>query len=198
MNTQLRMNKEDRKKQICNIARKIFVEKGLENTTMKDIMLASNISVGGLYHHYKNVNEILIDTINYSYNYKNKLFSSMLKQYPKKNIESLVIDLTIELLFDKSDYSVLYVLLLIGSKKSSVLKHYYEDRKETSTKEFLNFLDDISKYGDVSSLRCLRDEAFISFFNSIMIGNYYRNSTNNLNEQKQLYKEYIRFYISKN
>ena len=45
--------KKDRKNQILEAALRIFVIKGYSKTTMDDIVSASNLSKGALYHYYK-------------------------------------------------------------------------------------------------------------------------------------------------
>ena len=56
-----RLTSEERKRIIQVKAMEIFLEKGYKNTTMQDIVKASGLSIGGLYHHYKKTSEILYD-----------------------------------------------------------------------------------------------------------------------------------------
>ena len=45
------MEADERKKQIRQAAMKVFLDKGFRNTVMNDIMEATGLSRGGLYHH---------------------------------------------------------------------------------------------------------------------------------------------------
>ena len=56
-----RLSKDAREKQIQNAAKEIFLKKGFFNTTMDDVILCSGMSVGGVYHYYKNIYEIFYD-----------------------------------------------------------------------------------------------------------------------------------------
>ena len=43
-----RLKKEERKKIIQDISKNVFLKKGFENTTMQDIVTATDMSIGGL------------------------------------------------------------------------------------------------------------------------------------------------------
>ncbi len=49
-----RLSKEKRRKQIKEIALKLFVDKGYSKITMEEIVQAVGISKGGMYHHFSN------------------------------------------------------------------------------------------------------------------------------------------------
>ena len=57
----MKMEADERKKQIRQAAIKVFLDKGFRNTVMNDIMEATGLSRGGLYHHYGSTHEILYD-----------------------------------------------------------------------------------------------------------------------------------------
>lgn len=59
--SRVRMTKEERKQQIIEASKRVFLEKGFRNTIMEDIMKATELSRGGLYHHYESTAEILYD-----------------------------------------------------------------------------------------------------------------------------------------
>ena len=54
-----RLSKSERRKEILQEAREVFVEKGLAGAEMEDIRLACGISRGGLYHHFSNKRAVL-------------------------------------------------------------------------------------------------------------------------------------------
>ena len=54
-----RLSKEKRRKQIKEIALKLFVDKGYSKITMEEIVQAVGISKGGMYHHFSNIEKIL-------------------------------------------------------------------------------------------------------------------------------------------
>ena len=52
-----------KKQHILDSARKVFVEKGFKNVTMKDIVEACEISRGGLYLYFDNTEQILLEIL---------------------------------------------------------------------------------------------------------------------------------------
>lgn len=56
---------ENRKKMIAKSALCVFSKKGYSNTSMKDIMNEADISRGGLYAHFKNIDAVFIAALMY-------------------------------------------------------------------------------------------------------------------------------------
>ena len=54
---------ENKKKFIRETARKVFIEKGYKNVTMKDVVEACEISRGGLYLYYGSTTELFLDVL---------------------------------------------------------------------------------------------------------------------------------------
>ena len=50
---------DERKNELLEIAEKLFIEKGYENTSVKDIYTQANGSFGMFYHHFKSKEELL-------------------------------------------------------------------------------------------------------------------------------------------
>lgn len=61
----MRKTSEERKKEICQAAKEVFLEKGYEPTTMEDIINKTSLSKGGVYHHYSRTKDILFDIMRY-------------------------------------------------------------------------------------------------------------------------------------
>lgn len=55
---------DDKKRELLGIAEKLFMEKGYQQTSLDDILLASGISKGGFYHYFKSKDEVLSESIN--------------------------------------------------------------------------------------------------------------------------------------
>ncbi len=58
-------DRENRKNQILNAAFEVFVKKGYSKTTMDDIVLASKLSKGALYHYYGSKKELFLSLIDH-------------------------------------------------------------------------------------------------------------------------------------
>ncbi len=196
MSNRIRLSKEERREQICNAARSLFIQKGFENTTMKDITEASGISIGGLYHHYKNIYDVLSDVIMTAESKKNDIFLTLKTKNPNMSPEELIIEVTVNMIFDNSEYSVLYVQLLIGMKENDNLGVLYSERKEKAKEEFLNFL----KKQNMEKCSCLANDDFIDFFHSSKIGHYYLNGGDSEYQKRDrnrenMYRDFIKNYL---
>lgn len=55
---------ELKKNELVEIAEKLFLEKGYEETSIEDILNASGLSKGGFYHYFKSKEEVLAESIN--------------------------------------------------------------------------------------------------------------------------------------
>ena len=53
-------NREEVRKNIIKISRRLFLEQGYENTTVRQILKKAHLSTGSLYHFFKNKEEILL------------------------------------------------------------------------------------------------------------------------------------------
>ena len=68
-----------RKKEIREAAKKCFLNKGFQLTTMEDVITEVGMSRGGVYHHYGNTNEMFKDLMLDGNDYRNNLINEYLK-----------------------------------------------------------------------------------------------------------------------
>ena len=68
-------------------AARLFVEKGYEQTSVQDILDATGLSKGGLYHHFKSKEQILDAVMQRRIQYVNKRFQELIRNTPGKNAE---------------------------------------------------------------------------------------------------------------
>ena len=66
-------------------AARLFVEKGYEQTSVQDILDATGLSKGGLYHHFKSKEQILNAVMQRRIQYVNKRFQELIRDTPGKN-----------------------------------------------------------------------------------------------------------------
>ena len=131
-----RMSQEDRKKEIRQAAMKVFLDKGFRNTVMNDIMEATGLSRGGLYHHYGSTYEILYDimvegNLNRRDIIQKSIYDEGLILSPKL-FSRMIID---KILAD-NDYVKLYVMFLCELKENDDLKELYVKIKKESIQAF--------------------------------------------------------------
>lgn len=67
---------EQKKKYILETARKVFIEKGFKNVTMKDIVEACDISRGGLYLYFGSTREIFLEVLQLEASEADDVFSN--------------------------------------------------------------------------------------------------------------------------
>ena len=69
-----------KKQHILDMARKVFVEKGFKNVTMKDIVEACEISRGGLYLYFDNTEQILLEILHMEAEEADDLFTGHISE----------------------------------------------------------------------------------------------------------------------
>lgn len=132
----MKMEADERKKQIRQAAMKVFLEKGFRNTVMNDIMEATGLSRGGLYHHYGSTYEILYDIMmEGNLNRKDIVQKSI---YDEGLILSpqLFSRMIIDKILADNDYVKLYVMFLCELKENDDLKELYVKIKKESIQVF--------------------------------------------------------------
>ncbi|MDF2615106.1 MAG: hypothetical protein K0S71_2892 [Clostridia bacterium] len=104
-----------KKYELTEIAEKLFIEKGYEETSIEDILKASGLSKGGFYHYFKSKEEVLSESI------------SNLMENSLKELESII---------DNDSMNALEKLKLFMEKKSEL---------QNNKKEFAKYLSMIMK-----------------------------------------------------
>lgn len=69
-----------KKKYILDTARKVFVEKGFQSVTMKDIVEACEISRGGLYLYFESTDQILLEVLQMEADETDDVFTERIAQ----------------------------------------------------------------------------------------------------------------------
>jgi len=75
-----RLSKEKRRKQIKEIALKLFVDKGYSKITMEEIVQAVGISKGGMYHHFSNKEEIFLELLRDGDEYRKDIVQKSMRE----------------------------------------------------------------------------------------------------------------------
>ena len=187
-----RMSQEDRKKEIRQAAMKVFLDKGFRNTVMNDIMEATGLSRGGLYHHYGSTYEILYDIMVEG--------NSNRKDMVKKSIyaEDLILSpqLFSKIIIDKiladSDYVKLYAMFLCELKENDDLKDLYVKIKKESIQVFKELFS--SLFNELPS-----DETFefmVNIINSGLMACEILNARENFIKNKKYLTEMIETYFT--
>ena len=71
---------QNKRKYILETARKVFLEKGYKNVTMKDIVEACDISRGGLYLYFSSTREIFLEVLKLEANDDDDVFGTNISE----------------------------------------------------------------------------------------------------------------------
>lgn len=172
-------NKSNKKRKlILEKAKQLFIEKGYNAVTMKDIIWECNISRGGIYLYFKSVAEIFMEVI-YAHNdqklketrtyiAEDKDFKILIDEYFEKhkkrllNINNSLVFATYEYRFaHKEDYdkeffnnqflntkTIILEMLNYGAKKGHISNHNIEDLAMS----IMFFIEGISMLGTASDV----------------------------------------------
>ena len=187
----MKMEADERKKQIRQAAMKVFLDKGFRNTIMNDIMEATGLSRGGLYHHYSSTYEILYDimvegNLNRKDMVKKSIYAEDLILSPQL-FSKIIID---KILAD-SDYVKLYAMFLCELKENDDLKDLYVKIKKESIQVFKELFSTL--FNELPS-----DETFefmVNIINSGLMACEILNARENFTKNKIYLTEMIETYF---
>lgn len=135
-----RLTSEERKRIIQVKAMEIFLEKGYKNTTMQDIVKASGLSIGGLYHHYKKTSEILYDIMVLGCEYRFNEIDRQVEVQSGNLTEELMAKIIVDKCLDDNKYMPIYVMLLQEIQDNDELRDLYIGMKEFNVKKIQSML----------------------------------------------------------
>ena len=136
----MKMEADERKKQIRQAAMKVFLDKGFRNTVMNDIMEATGLSRGGLYHHYGSTYEILYDIMVEGNKYREKIIYDEMNK-TSQDFSEVLSEIILEKMLYQSDYVSIYVMFLQELNHDDKLKDLYEKLKKSSSDSILMIFD---------------------------------------------------------
>ncbi len=164
--TRVRLEKEERKKQIKEVALKLFIEKGLVRTTMDDIIEKIGISKGGVYYHYKNKEEIFSELIKDSMTYRKKLVVEYVRNNKGMSREELIMNMLLDKILDTNPYKTIYAIFLTELSSNKELTELYNRIYKESKEEFIQFCisENLPEYISLTNAAC------DFFINSLIMG----------------------------
>lgn len=121
--------KAERKKEILNAAKNVFLEKGFEKTTMEDIVAQTTLSKGGVYYHYTGTTEILYDLMIEGLMYRINLIRDASKDSQKWDDEALI-NILVDKELAENEFMSIYVMYLQAAQRNSSLKELMSALKE--------------------------------------------------------------------
>lgn len=162
-----RLSKEKRRKQIKEIALKLFVDKGYSKITMEEIVQTVGISKGGMYHHFSNKEEILLELLRDGDEYRKDIVQKSMRENLLSRRDKIV-DILLERILDKNPYKDLYTVFLIEMQGNDKFKMLFEKIYDESHDNFVEF---IKKEG-LEEYNAISNREFTFLMNCLYMGIY--------------------------
>lgn len=179
-----------RKKEIREAAKRCFLDKGFQNTTMEDIITEIGMSRGGVYHHYASTTEMLKDLMFDGNEYRNNLITEYLAHNRSKDKYQQIGDILTSKSLAETDLMKLYALLLQAKKHNQDLEDLYQELKLHTTKE----LDLIAKKLGITA-NIFKDGFLVNYINSLILSSEVLNARKSFDTHKKYIKETMIQYI---
>lgn len=182
-----RLSEEERKKEIMDSATEVILEKGLEKTTMEEIIAGTSLSKGGVYHYYKSVVEIFKDIMIFGIEYRNKIIKEHLsKENQIKNVDFMVGEL-VDKMIDDNPYMPLYIEFLIAKKRNPELSNLMVELQEQTKESFKMIFDDVPPWiYNQDTFQFITD-----FMNAIIVASDILGARENFRKNKKLLEKMI-------
>mgnify|MGYP001683212161 FL=1 len=181
----MKMEADERKKQIRQAAMKVFLDKGFRNTVMNDIMEATGLSRGGLYHHYGSTYEILYDIMVEGNKYREKIIYDEMNK-TSQDFSEVLSEIILEKMLYQSDYVSIYVMFLQELNHDDKLKDLYKKLKKSSSDSILMLFDE-----DVRGELSEAIELITDLINTFILGCEVLNARENFVNNKLVLKKMI-------
>ena len=158
-------SKSERKKEIMEAAKSVFLEKGFEKTTMEDIIAETTLSKGGFYHYYASTTDILHDLMMEGIAYRINIIKQTVGQASAWDDESLV-NMMVDKVLDESDLMSLYVIYLQASQRNQTLRDLFQELKKDNHAMFEESFGTEPQKG----MEYFYSDLLLHFMNTIMLG----------------------------
>lgn len=179
-----------RKKEIREAAKKCFLNKGFQLTTMEDVITEVGMSRGGVYHHYGNTNEMFKDLMLDGNDYRNNLINEYLKNNRGKDKYQQMGDILVDKSLADTGLMRLYTLLLQAKKYNQDLEKLYQELKLNTTNELSLIAKQLGIKADIFG-----DGFLVNYINAMILSSEVLCARNSFSQHKKYIKETMVNYI---
>ena len=179
-----------RKKEIREAAKKCFLNKGFQLTTMEDVITEVGMSRGGVYHHYASTNEMLKDLMLDGNDYRNNLINEYLKNNRGKDKYQQMGDILVAKSLADTELMRLYTLLLQAKKYNQDLEKLYQELKLNTTNELSLIAKQLGIKADIFG-----DGFLVNYINGLILSSEVLCARNSFSQHKKYIKETMVNYI---
>lgn len=179
---------EKRKLEILEAAKKCFLEKGFQNTTMEDVIEKVSLSKGGVYYHYGSTYEMIYDFMKLGIKYrgeKNKAIDTS-----KLTSLDAITEMMMERIYDENEFKSIYAIFLKLQNEDKRLCEMFENLKETNTEILLSAFPLNDKLSSI-----FEDEFLVTFVNTLILGYESLNQKEIFIENKKAIKKMLEEYL---
>ena len=179
-----------RKKEIREAAKKCFLTKGFQSTTMEDVITEIGMSRGGVYHHYASTNEMLKDLMLDGNDYRNNLINEYLGNNRGKDKYQQMGDILVDKSLADTELMRLYTLLLQAKKYNQDLEKLYQELKLNTTNELSLIAKQLGIKTDI-----FKDDFLVNYINAMILSSEVLCARNSFSQHKKYIKETMVNYI---
>ena len=179
-----------RKKEIREAAKKCFLNKGFQLTTMEDVITEVGMSRGGVYHHYASTNEMLKDLMLDGNDYRNSLINEYLENNRGKDKYQQMGDILVDKSLADTELMRLYTLLLQAKKYNQDLEKLYQELKLNTTNELSLIAKQLGIKADIFG-----DGFLVNYINGLILSSEVLCARNSFSQHKKYIKETMVNYI---
>ncbi|UTC45173.1 TetR/AcrR family transcriptional regulator [Treponema vincentii] len=179
-----------RKKEIREAAKRCFLTKGFQSTTMEDVITEIGMSRGGVYHHYASTNEMLKDLMLDGNNYRNSLISEYLKNNQGKDKYQQMGEILVDKSLADTDLMKLYALLLQAKNYNDDLEKLYQELKRKTTDELTLIAKQLGIKANI-----FRDGFLVNYINGLIVSSEVLGARKSYSKHKKYIKETMIQYI---
>ena len=179
-----------KKKKIREAAKKCFLTKGFQSTTMEDVITEIGMSRGGVYHHYASTNEMLKDLMLDGNDYRNSLINEYLENNRGKDKYQQMGDILVDKSLADTDLMRLYTLLLQAKKYNEDFEKLYQELKLNTTNELSLIAKQLGIKADIFG-----DGFLVNYINGLILSSEVLCARNSFSQHKKYIKETMVNYI---
>lgn len=130
---------QQKRREICRIAARVFYEKGYDGASMQDIAKAVGLTKAGLYHHVGSKDRLLFEIMNYGMDILDETVLQRVKQIasPEEKLRQTIVG-HIDLIVRARDHEITVILHENRSLKGALRK-----KINARKREYIQFLEDL-------------------------------------------------------
>lgn len=179
---------EKRKLEILEAAKKCFLDKGFQNTTMEDVIEKVSLSKGGVYYHYGSTYEMIYDFMKLGINYRGEKSKTI--DTSKLTTLDAITEMMMERIYDENEFKSIYAIFLKLQNEDKRLCEMFENLKETNTEILSSAFDPSDKLSSI-----FKDEFLVTFVNTLILGYESLNQKEIFIENRETIKKMLEEYL---